>query len=75
MIEKGLRRVTTAFEARGHHQEPSAREMFQVGDLVLYKRDETGHSVFTRESDPEGAAPFLVDSKTFESSTEPRYAR
>ena len=72
MIQKGLRRVTKKFTAQTHYKDPPMLETFGVGELLLYKREERGHSVFTRESDPEGAAPFLADSETFKKSTESR---
>jgi hypothetical protein len=72
MMDRGLRKVTRSFTAKLHYKEPPMHETFGVGDLLLYKREERGHSVFTRQSDPEGAAPFMADSETFKTSTESR---
>jgi hypothetical protein len=71
-MEKCLRKVTKSFTAKTHYKEPPVHETFSVGDLLIYRREERGHSVFTRESDPEGAAPFMADSEIFKQSTESR---
>lgn len=70
-----LRIVTRSFLAKCYAVVPPRIETIESGERVFYMRNEDGHALFARASDPEGKEPFIVDAATFEANSEFRSSR
>jgi hypothetical protein len=67
-----LRRIKSPIRAKRLHREPEGIEEFQVSDLVIFRRRNRGHTVFSRHSErfERDRPEYVLPTEEFETVTE-----